>query len=352
VTTDGEGSAILMLAGNTLTVNVNYHDLTSLAVASHIHGPATEDQAAPVMVNFAPLNGGSFGTNGTLSGTVTLAPDQIAALVDGLTYVNVHTTQNPGGEIRGQILPHSTAVALTANLTGAGERPTPTTDSAGKALGLFVLDGRALHFNLPYSGLTGQATAAHIHGPAKASVAAPVLISFAPFNGGGFGTNGDIQGEVILTDDQRAMLLEGQTYANIHTQLHPGGEIRGQIVPAVMHATLLGASERPNSVQTTGHARGTFVLIGDQLTVNATYAGLSGPAVAAHIHGPADTATAAAVMVDFSPLKGEGFGISGSLSGTVTLTPDQIAALVDGLTYMNIHTQKNPGGEIRGQIIR
>ena len=47
----------------------------------------------------------NFGTAGSLVGAVTLTPAQLGSLVDQLTYANVHTTNFPGGELRGQILP-------------------------------------------------------------------------------------------------------------------------------------------------------------------------------------------------------------------------------------------------------
>jgi hypothetical protein len=55
------------------------------------------------MVDLAPFNGGAFGTGGSLVGTVNLTPPQLANIIDLLTYVNIHTTPNPGGEIRGQL---------------------------------------------------------------------------------------------------------------------------------------------------------------------------------------------------------------------------------------------------------
>jgi hypothetical protein len=47
-----------------------------------------------------------------------------------------------------------------------------------------------------------------------------------------------------------------------------------------------------------------------------------------------------------------GFGTSGSLIGTVSLDADQLAWLIDGLTYVNVHTPAHDAGEIRGQITR
>jgi hypothetical protein len=281
-----------------------------------------------------------------------LTADQLAALVDGLTYINVHTTNHPGGEIRGQILPHSTAAALSASLSGAAERPTPLPDVTGTGTGLFALEGQTLHFNIRYEGLTGKAIAAHIHGPAKASEAAQVMINLAPFNGGEFGTNGTLAGSVQLTPEQLATILEGRTYVNVHTDAHGGGEIRGQIIPSVLNTVLLGASERPASVHASARGSGVFLLAGDRLAVNETYAGLSAAAVAAHIHSPADTAGAAPVAVNFASLNTEGFGTNGAFAGTVTLTPDQLSALADRLSYMNVHTSTHQGGEIRGQLTR
>jgi hypothetical protein len=351
VQTAGEGSAIFLLVGNKLTFDMNYGGLSGTAVAAHIHGPAGPDEAAAVMVNFAPFNGGAFGASGTMGGTATLSPDQLAALVDGRTYVNVHTAANGGGEIRGQVVPHTTAIPLSAILNGAAERPTPV-DTTGHGSASLALEGNVLYFNIRYSDLKAVANNMHIHGPATAAEAAGVMINLVPFHQGPFGTNGSIVGSVVLTDAQRAAILEGRTYINVHSAVHGGGEIRGQVLPSVMNTVLLGASERPASVHTSGRGRGTLVLVGDQLSLNLTYSGLSAPAVAAHIHGPASVADAAAVMVNFADLNGGAFGSSGSFAGTVSLTPEQLAALADTRTYVNVHTGTHGGGEIRGQVIR
>lgn len=351
IATAGRGTAVLLLVGNQLTFNIEYSNLSTNATLAHIHGPGGTEVVAGVMVNLAPFNGGSFEMQGTLRGSVTLTPDQLAALVDGLTYINIHTDNNKPGEIRGQIVPAATAAGLSARLSGASERLTPV-ETPGTGTGLFALEGSTLHFNVQYGGLKAAATAAHIHAPATASANANVKIDLKPFNGGAFGTNGILAGRVELTDEQRAGVVQGRTYVNVHTSSHLGGEIRGQIVPSVMHAEVLGASERTSSVVGPGRGRGTFILVGDQLSVQASYSGLSGTATAAHIHGSADTSAAADVIKDLAPLNGGAFGSSGSFSGILTLDAAQISALVDGLTYLNVHTSGNQGGEIRGQIIR
>ena len=83
-----------------------------------------------------------------------------------------------------------------------------------------------------------------------------------------------------------------------------------------------------------------------KLVYTVIYKDLTGPAVAAHFHGPADAKTNAGVVVPVkemtaSPLKGE-----------ATLTDDQAKALADGMMYFNVHTAANKGGEIRGQVTK
>ncbi len=81
------------------------------------------------------------------------------------------------------------------------------------------------------------------------------------------------------------------------------------------------------------------------MTYDVTYEGLTGPAVAAHIHGPAAEGANAGPVVPFpsaaSPIK-----------GTATLTDAQAADLAAGKYYVNVHTAANKGGEIRGTILK
>jgi len=76
------------------------------------------------------------------------------------------------------------------------------------------------------SGLTGNATAAHFHGPAEPGKNAGVLV---PVPGV---TTGAFEGSATLTDDQARALTAGQTYFNVHTATNPGGELRGQLTKA------------------------------------------------------------------------------------------------------------------------
>jgi len=82
------------------------------------------------------------------------------------------------------------------------------------------------------------------------------------------------------------------------------------------------------------------------LTWTVNYSGLSGPATAAHIHGPADPGANAGIVVPFTG------NLASPIKGSATLTDAQIAQLEAGKWYINIHTEANKGGEIRGQLVR
>jgi plastocyanin len=352
VVAPGTGSGTFALVGDQLTFNISYRNLTSVASAGHIHGPADETQSTGVMINFAPFNGGAYGSSGNVAGTVTLTAPQLAAFVDGLTYANFHTTANSGGEIRGQIRPQSTAVPFTAHLLGANERPTPVT-SPGIGSAIFSLEGNILHFNIRYAGLTTNSTAAHIHGPSTAAGSAGVMIDLSPYHFGPFGsTNGTMSGSVLLTATQKSNIVNGFTYVNVHSVLHGGGEIRGHVAPVLMEAWLAGGNERPDPVDALATGSGTLALVGNQLGFNITYRNLTGTASAAHIHGPATTSGSAGVLIDFAPYNGGAYGASGAVSGITVLSAPNLASVIDGMTYANFHTVTNGGGEIRGQITR
>ena len=348
--TGASGLGNLALVGNQLTFNLTYRGLSGVATASHIHGPTNTTANAPVLINLGAYNGGAYGSNGSLSGTVTLTPPQLGWVIDGLTYINFHNARFPGGEIRGQIVPQATGVPLTALLSGLAEHPAQVNTAAGA--GTFSLEGDKLTFNMVYSGLSGPATASHIHGYTNSTGDAPVLINLGPFNGGAYGASGAVSGSVVLTSAQRNGLLGGQTYVNFHTAAKPGGEMRGQIAPVLMWAALSGANEGFVPVATPGTGSGTFALVRDQLALNVTYHGLLSPATASHIHGPAGFFQPAGVIVPLDPYNGGAYGTAGGLSGIVPLVSSNLLNLIDGSTYLNFHTPNNPGGEIRGQIMR
>jgi len=112
-------------------------------------------------------------------------------------------------------------------------------------------------------------------------------------------------------------------------------------------ADLKGGSEVPAvDSKGSGMLSATYDTATKKLTYTVSYKDLSGPAAAAHFHGPADAKTNAGVVVpvkDITP---------GTLKGEATLTDAQAADLQAGKWYFNIHTAANKGGEIRGQVMK
>jgi hypothetical protein len=84
------------------------------------------------------------------------------------------------------------------------------------------------------------------------------------------------------------------------------------------------------------------------LTWNVAYSGLSGPATMAHFHGPASEGKNAPPVIWLSE---KGAPVSNPIKGQATLTPEQAQQMMAGDWYINVHTQANPNGEIRGQVM-
>jgi len=110
-------------------------------------------------------------------------------------------------------------------------------------------------------------------------------------------------------------------------------------------ARLTGASEvPPNDATATGTAEVRVNEKTNTISWRVTFTGLSGPATGGHIHGPAGPDQNAGVQVPFGNL------VAQPITGEARITPEQMNQLTSGLWYVNIHSQRFPGGEIRGQL--
>lgn len=109
----GDATVVVDTTAQTVTYTVRVFNLPSGVTASHIHVGAA-GTAGPVVVNFAPVVNSSndFGFTGVVKFSdftiradqgIRSADDMVQAILGGNSYVNVHSTVNPGGEIRGQL---------------------------------------------------------------------------------------------------------------------------------------------------------------------------------------------------------------------------------------------------------
>ena len=136
VTSGGSGAATVTLDGNSLSVSLNFAGLTSNTVFAHIHCCAASGANAPVAIDFGTafpigVTSGTFLTTFDLASATTYTSGFRTAnpnfqttftngLTSGLAYINVHTANNRGGEIRGQIPLPTTLALLLPCLLGLG----------------------------------------------------------------------------------------------------------------------------------------------------------------------------------------------------------------------------------------
>lgn len=113
-------------------------------------------------------------------------------------------------------------------------------------------------------------------------------------------------------------------------------------------ATINGAQEVPAvTTNATGTMSGTYNTTSNLLTYTLNWNGLSGAPTMMHFHGPAMAGQTAGPVVTIT---GFPANATGTHNSTATLTEAQEADLLAGKWYVNIHTQANAGGEIRGQV--
>jgi CHRD domain/Bacterial Ig domain len=366
----GEVRAQLLPAGTSLY----FVDLAGLqevpAVATTASGRAavtlnTVTRSAQIFVNTtgvddataAHLHRGAAGSNGAVAVALardaavstrwfvqdaTLAQADFDALQAAGTYLNVHTPANPGGEIRGQVVPAGHLVFF-GRMNGEYEVP-PRITAARATVAITVNTATGvIDARVNGSGFD-DATAAHLH-DGFAGVNGPVIVGLErdANNLGLWRSNG-----ATLTATQIATLQEGGIYANVHTAAAPAGLIRGQILPpnvqlVVTH--LSGAQEVPGvTTIATGRASTTVNLASRRLTTHVNTTDLT-TATAAHIHTGARGVAGPVTIGLTQDVAAQRWSAS-----NVALTDAQLAAWRSGTLYLNVHTPAYPGGEVRGQL--
>jgi hypothetical protein len=111
-----------------------------------------------------------------------------------------------------------------ADLKGSAEVPPVQTSATGTADITYDSANKNLSWTIEHTGLSGDVTAAHFHGPAAVGVNAPPVV---PID-----LSAVAKGSATLDDTQAKDLTEGRWYLNLHTAANPDGEIRGQVTKA------------------------------------------------------------------------------------------------------------------------
>ena len=232
-------------------------------------------------------------------------------------------------------------ILFTASLTEGQESPPLTGKAQGTAWVLLSPDMSTLTWRLTFAQMESTVTAAHFHAAppgVPGGVVHPITIS----GNGSSGTWSNVPDSIL------ARLFKGELYLNVHTQKHPGGEIRGQLVMAPgpgFTISLDAAQETPPVASgATGTGYAYLDSTGSGLVHRVTIAGLSTALSASHFH-------AAPAGVPGGVVHGVSFTDSTS-TGVWTGLPDSIyGRLLRSGLYFNVHSQTFPGGELRGQVI-
>ena len=231
------GNAVMLydVSKNTYDLIVTINNLSNTIANSHIH-EAAAGVAGGVVV---PFGGESLYTRtgntvtaefkGTYSGTPK-------TLLSGGAYYNLHTSQFPGGEVRGQLIPQ--VKRLTAIITPAQEQAaqapgtTINSNAWGAAIVWYDPAANTVTTRINLFNFTNTFANSHFHeAPAGTSGGVVLAIGGASaYTNNGNGSYTGAWDNVTYTGDA-IKLLTGGAYLNFHSNVYPGGEIRGQVWP-------------------------------------------------------------------------------------------------------------------------
>lgn len=346
----GVGSFMLNNMRNELCINVAVNGLSGPITAAHIHEGAMGVGGGVLVDLSSGISGNQLML--TISGA-ELNSALIAKMLNGMTYLNVHTAANPNGEIRGQIM-LETDHGIVAMADGMQEVPMLTSTAYG--LGIFTLsqDKSMINYQFIAQNLSGAITASHLHMGAVGVSGAVVQDLTADIMGN------MISGSFMATPALVTAIMNNEIYINVHTAMNAGGEIRGQIYRLAREGyttTLNGAQEVP-AVSTQGYGAGIVSINRDQNNLHYMFVagGLSSAITGAHFHNGIvgvnggvtfDLSSSITAMMSDA----QAFGYLTSLDAT-PFTATESALFRNNAMYVNLHNAENMSGEIRGQINR
>ncbi|MEO7309899.1 MAG: CHRD domain-containing protein [Chitinophagaceae bacterium] len=270
----GTGTAIITVnaANSTMRVQCSFSGLTGNTTASHIHaattvagsGTAGVATTTPTFAGF-PLGVTSGSYDNTLDMTqassfnpsyVTAHGNNVAqawsdlraAIAEGKSYLNIHSTVYGGGEIRGFMVPF---LNYSVILNGLNESPANASPGTGMGTVSISPELSLMRVQCVFSGLQGTTTASHLHaatavagtGTAGVATTTPSFAGFplgvtsgsfdqtydmtmaSSYNPSYVSAHGGTTAQAFT--DLRTAIADGKSYLNIHTSVFGGGEIRG-----------------------------------------------------------------------------------------------------------------------------
>ena len=327
----------------------------------HLHnGFAGEN--GPVILPLQPVDGSETVFRGTeLDQIDTL---DFGVLAQGGYYINVHSAQNASGEVRGQVVPRNVDV-IRSELQGAQENPPVENEVGISGVGYATINANEerIVLNTTVEGfvpfLNAPVGPVHLH-DAFAGENGAVILPLQPVDGSETvfrGTESDILPDQILDFDR---LLQGGHYINVHSEANASGEIRGQLIPRDVEAVrieLEGRQENPvviNEEGVSGIAYATFNPAAERIVLNASVEGfvpfLDAPVGPVHLHS-AFAGVNGPVVLPLQPVGDSETQFRGTEADVLADQDLDFVQLLQGGHYINIHSEANASGELRGQLV-
>ena len=330
-------------ASGTLTLN---------SVSGALSGSLTVDG---MTTTSAHIHEGKAGTNGevvitldvdenmvTVPAETILTSTQIASMLAGEFYVNLHSEAFAEGEIRGQLAPSGVEV-IVLDLNGASE--VPPVLGAGSGTAYVTLNRTSSLLSISMATTTNtDASAAHLHSGFAGENGDPLLtLEQDSSDTSLFSVSGDVEQAVIDEIDA------GGTYLNVHTAAIASGELRGQVLPTgvTVHTAMLSGTQEVPAVTSAGNGSGSLTLNSNSNTATAIVTTrYVDTATAVHVHSGAVDANGEVLFGLEKDADTAGLWVARDAS----VDAAAISSITSGNAYFNVHTPVNPDGEIRGQL--
>jgi hypothetical protein len=268
---------------------------------------------------------------------------QLSALATGALFFRLDTTNAPGDKRGDIVFPNITLTTPLTPVAGTGSTGAGTATMTVN-LGIGTLSG-----SITFSGLTSNATAAHIH--LRSDNSAIITLEGGGATAGTF----TIPAGAFLNAPQLRALVNDGLYFTVNSQNFqpPVSELIGNIVypvATIPTVSLSGNEEVPPLIGQVSSGTGN-------LTVSLGTGKISGSIA---FNTPSSIADRAHIHQGFAgengPLLVTLQGGAPSTTGTWTvpadtfLSAERLGSLISDRLYLNVHTAAHPDGEIRGQI--
>lgn len=321
------GYGVAILSGDSTAMSVYVSHNVPSPTGAHVHKAAACTDGGIVF----PFSSAAS----PISQVFSVSPTNVADLLGGLFYVNIHTGAFPNGAIRGQIVP--TSIRYIFELDEAQEVPPTNMFSNGCGIVDLSSDGTQLSIHIEHDVANTISGHLHLAPPgADGAIQFPFASPNSPIN------------EVWAIDTTNLKnLLNKQLYANIHSMAHAGGEVRGQVIrDSSIYTSLIDGAQAAGGVGTGSSFKGfgVYQLSADQTELTIYIEHDVASPVDGHVHyGVAGVEGPIAFPFSSS---------TSPIIETWNLDPDDVDSLLNNGLYVNIHTAAFPTGEIRGQIVK